>query len=178
VGKYSHLKDQLGALAPEDRYDNPEEGVDGSEFQKKVNEEKAALLDCSLVELGEKYKQARADKKAAEEAVKPHNVKIAACEQLMLNLMENQGMSSFKLETGGNFIIKDMPHVKVLDKAKNRAWFEEHGMKEMLSVQWQTQNAMVCAILADPLDAVTKQPKPLPDGIDVKMRSSIELRKK
>ncbi len=178
MGKYSHLKGQLEQISPEDRYDNPDEGVDGKDFAQKVHAEKDTLLNCTLVELAQHYKKAKADKKAAEELVKPHNVRMAACEILMLQLMENQQLSSFKLEAGGNFIVKDTPSVKVLDKTANRVWFEEHDMKEMLSVNAGTLKAMVSGILLDPIDKVTGQPKALPAGIDVKMRSSIELRKK
>jgi hypothetical protein len=178
VGKYSHLKGQLEQISPEDRYDNPDEGVDGKDFAQKVHAAKDTLINCTLVELAQHYKKAKADKKAAEELVQPHSIRMAACEMLMLQLMENQQLSSFKLEAGGNFIVNDVPSVKVLDKAANREWFEAHNMKEMLSVNASTLKAMVAGILLDPIDKITGQPKALPDGIDIKMRSSIQLRKK
>jgi hypothetical protein len=179
MGKWAQLKDKYPALPADHRF--ADEG--GSDYQAKIDAVKAQLTDQTIVQLGEAFIGLRAERDTAEEALKNVNIQLAAVEQLMLTTMEDQGLSSFRITTGQNFIINDSPHTTVKDRAANRQWFIDHGLTDVLSVPWQTQNAMVKGILEDPLEGDPNRPgevrpKEMPAGIEIYMRSSIQLRKK
>ena len=170
MGKWSALKGTLKPL--------PIVYEEGADYAAKVDATKAELGAKGLQELADVYNDLRDQKEEAEEALKELNAQLDGIEQLLATRMEDQGMSNFKLASGGQFILKDEPHTSVKDKTAVREWFEKQGLKEILAPPWSTLNAMVKGILEDPIDPATGEPRAMPDGIDVFMKTSVQRRKK
>lgn len=171
-GKWAALKNTLKPLPAEIRF------ADDAAFAEKVEVAKQALLDKTLPELAEIYNDLCPDDDAIKAAQTDVNALFEALDLVMIPLMEDQGISSFKLKTGENFILSDKPCPTVVDKAAVRQWFINQGMSEILNPHPSTLAAIVKGILENPIDPVTQQPKPLPTGIDVYRKPAIQRRKK
>lgn len=172
MGKWTHLRGTLPKLPVEIKYE------DGAKYQEKVDAVKAELVGKGLQELAEAYNALCDQEEEIKAALAEINVQFAAIEELLVTQMEDQGLSNFKLASGGQFILKDEPHTSVKDKAACREWFEKQGLKEILAPPWSTLNAMVKGILEDPIDPATGQPRPMPEGIDIFMKTTVQRRKK
>lgn len=178
MGKWAALKEKLPSLPVELKY--ADEG--GKEYADKVNAIKAQLAARenlnTLEALGGLYDELRAVKDQIEECLSGYVLELEAINQLLIDRMQDQGLSSLKLKVGGQFIITDKPQVSTEDKSKVREWFKANGLEEMLSVHPSTLGAFVSGILEDPIDSATGEPKPIPEGIKVYMRTSLSRRKR
>jgi hypothetical protein len=170
VGKWTALKGTLKPL--------PIVYEEGADYQATVDATKAELAGKSLQELADLYNDLRDQKEEAEAALKEINAQVDGIEELLATQMEDLGMSNFKLASGGQFILTDQPHTTVKDKNAVREWFEKQGLKEILAPPWSTLNAMVKGILEDPIDPATGEPRPMPEGIDIFLKTSVQRRKK
>lgn len=172
MGKWSFLKGKLKPVPVEVKFD------EGASYQEKVDKVKEKFAGSDLADLANTYNElceVEAEIKAAESEM---NVHFEAVSQLLITRLEDQGLSSFKLPTGENFFLKEEPRTTVKDKTAVREWCENNGLKEILAPAWQTLNAMVKGILEDPIDPATNQPRPLPDGIEVFMNTTVQRRQK
>jgi hypothetical protein len=167
---------QTSAAAVELKYDG------GADYAAKVDAVKQSLVAKpalgTLEALGELYNQVREEKEEIEAVLSDVALQLEAINQLVIERMQDQGLSSLKLAAGGSFIIADKPQVSTEDKSKVREWFKKNGLEEMLSVHPSTLTSFVSGILEDPIDPTTGNPKATPDGIKVYMRTTLSRRKK
>lgn len=170
MGKWAALKGTLKPLPV--AYD------EGADYEAKVVATRSEYQDRGLQDLADIYNGLRDQKEEAEAALKELNAQLDGIEQLLATRMEDQGLSNFKLAQGGQFILKDEPHTTVKDKTAVREWFIEQGMGEILSPPWTTLNALVKGILEQPIDPTTGQPRAMPPGIDIYIKTSVQRRKK
>ena len=161
MGKWSHLKSSLPA------FENPD-----SEWMDKVRARSGEIkaehgADWKPVVRG--YEASRGEKDALDSRIKELNVEIKAYEILILDRMDGEGASSIRTTDGALYYVLDEPRASVEDRAAVRAWFEEHGMAEVLAPPWQTLNA----ICKDRLE----RNEPLPPGVRVFMDTKLGRRK-
>jgi hypothetical protein len=124
--------------------------------------------------LGEAYDEVRQEKEALEHAVGELNVQLEALTQLLVERLEDAGLTSIKLETGGSFLLMDTPYASVKDKQKCREWFEQHDQRELLNVHTSTLNAFIKSRLEtgeDP-DAIEQEL-----GVKIFMKTGLTRRK-
>ena len=162
MGRWSELKKTLPP-APAD-----------VAYQARVDAVKAALIEKPLMELASTYDQVRAEKEIAEKAIGEMNVQLEALTQLLVERLEDLGLTSIKLETGGSFLVTDTPHASVKDKQRCREWFEAHDQRELLNPHPSTLNALIKSRLEageDP-DAVAAEM-----GVSIFMKTGLTRRK-
>lgn len=172
MGKWTHLRDKFKRIPPEVKF------ADDAGFQEKVEAIKGELFEKTLHELAEIYNEAWVADDVVKAEQKEINAYFEALEQLMVQHFDEQHLQAFKLKSGENFVRGDDPYVNVKDKAAVREWFKEQGMEEILNPHPSTLTALVKGILENPLDSVTGQPKPLPPGIEIFMKATVQRRKK
>lgn len=138
-------------------------------FIEKVDEQKVQYADLTNEVKMQLLKNLKETKKKLEADISEINIGIAAMSELLSDAFISIGTQSTTLSTGELFYLKDEPYIKVIDPQKNNEWFKENGMDEIRTVQWQTQNALVKEAL--------KQNKPIPEGIEIYMKTTVEMRK-
>src|SRR5207249_6057577 len=132
-----------------------------------------ALTSKPLMELASAYDQVRAEKEIAEKAISEMNVQLEALTQLLVERLEDLSLTSIKLETGGSFLVKDMPHATITDRQRCREWFEAHDQRELLNPHPSTLDALVKSRLEageDP-DAIAQEL-----GVKIFMRTGVTRR--
>jgi hypothetical protein len=150
---------------------------DAATYEQRCDAVKAVLDTKELAVLCRVYSELRNAKTEIDAVLSEFDLQIEAAAQIIAGRLESLDLTSIKLDSGENFILKDEPYVSVKDKALNRDWFAKNDLGELLTVNWQTLNAFVKEILEHPIDVTTGQPKTLPDGIDIYMKTSISRRK-
>ena len=162
MGRWTELKKTLPPMPADAAY------------QAKVDEVKGALTDKALMKLASAYDQVRAEKEIAEKAISEMNVQLEALTQLLVERLEDLGLTSIKLETGGSFLVTDTPYASVKDKQRCREWFEAHDQRELLNPHSSTLNALVKSRLEsgeDP-DAIEQEL-----GVKIFMKTGLSRRK-
>lgn len=103
-------------------------------------------------------------KDLAEDLDKVANLRIEACNQLLVDNLEGEDES--KVVNGlGTFSIIDSPYPSVKDRAAFLNWISETDQEELLTVNYQTMAALV-------KDKITKGEE-LPAGVEVFVKTSI-----
>jgi hypothetical protein len=156
LGKYSHLKDKLDPFQPDATY------------QAKVDTEKAIYVGLNAAELARRFAAVRNAKKSLEDAISDCNVQLEALSQLLVNDLESSAIQKIQLDTGETAYIQSEPYSSVEDKSKFMAWVKKKKLSGMLSMPYQSMNALVKELLV--------QGKPAPDGIKCFLKTSIRLR--
>lgn len=146
------------------------------EYQAKVDEAKVLLLGTSdasganAARLARMLVERKGEKERIESELYDINVELNALNQLLLEVMENDGQESLKLSTGETIYQTIEPYSSVEDRAKLLAWIDETGSQYLLSVQWQTLNGAVKLML--------EKGAPTPPGVKVYLKSSVRLLRK
>ncbi|MCG3775748.1 MAG: hypothetical protein JW395_2592 [Nitrospira sp.] len=114
--------------------------------------------------LAQIFANVRKIKSQFEAQEKVTNVLIEAYKQILVDQYEVEGVRSLGLASGGTVRIDSEPHGSVVDRDANRKWAIENGLENLLSLPWQTVNALTKkALLAgeEPPDGVeaTNRPK-------------------
>lgn len=138
-GKYSHLKDSMTKFSGE------------PEYQERVNRKKDEIKTTLLTEgtpvsaanLGLVLVKARREKERLEELEKAQNLIIEAMTQELVELLESQDFTSLKLGNGISLSIKDDVYCTVKDKALFLKWIDDEGLRDLLTVNYQTMSSMV-----------------------------------
>lgn len=111
------------------------------------------------------YRDVRRLKDSFNAQEKMTNILVCAYEQLLWDQYEADGVKGLSLEDGGNVRVEEQPHGKVVDKDANRKWAIENGLESMLSIPWQTANALA-------KEALLRREDP-PDGMEIEARPKV-----
>lgn len=173
MAKWSHLRGRLDPRPP----DNPA-------YQEKVNQVKAGgqgplvvndslpLLPApapqSLTALAEAYSEARDFQERLEEHLKDVNLRLEALKQLLVERMQNEKISTLRLQNGQRFTEVFEPVAVVKDPQQLLTWVRQQGLESLLTLPWQRLNAMVKEALEPGGSGL------LPDGVEVYALSKIQ----
>lgn len=156
ASKWSFLKNKYPALPTDPSYDEVVLAAMAPHRGKPLEEIAVAL-------------NAREEEKAdLDEKLSGVNAEITALERLMIEGFESSGVERIKVG-GYNFSVQYSPAPKVTDPQTFRAWIDEHA-PDVLSVNAQTLKGMVAR-------ALESGEEPLPEGIEVNVRTAISRRK-
>lgn len=156
MGKYDALRGNLPAFQQE------------PSFQQKIDEAKNQYQALEQAELARIYNLERQKKRLLEAQVSEINVNLEALSQILLEHFEATGLSNFQLQTGETCFQQTEPYSSVQDQAALIAYVKKQKMQNLLTLAWQTMNAMNKERL------VSGKP-PLP-GTAVFLKTSIRLR--
>ena len=177
MGKWSSFKDQYPAL-PLD-----------AERQDKINAVLDAEHDCGALNplmAGQKmkvrnmpnhlvatvYNALRQKKDKLVEDLSVLELEIEALTQLFVTRFEDEGIQSQRFEDGTLLSITDAPYPIVKDKLALREWVDKQGLSDMLSLNYQTLASLVKERLSGQVN------EPLPNGVDVYMKTTLTRRTK
>jgi hypothetical protein len=128
------------------------------------------LRDCSERELELVYKVLRRSKSRLDALVSTNNLEMEAITRLFIEKFEEDGTSSKTFIDGVSISHNVEPYAQVKDPAALRKWVLDHGMEDMLTLNWQTLNGMVKERLEGKVN------EPLPDGVEVFMKDKLGCR--
>lgn len=127
--------------------------------QELVDAEKARIGTAHTpVELAERYRQLRTQKREFDELASALQVQIDAVSQVLADVYEHQGISSLKLVDGSSVSVQEEPYARVTDKEAFRLWCVANGLERSLVLPWQTANGLVKERLLEG--------EPEPDGVE------------
>ena len=155
-GKWKGFKGSLERFKPE------------PEWQARVDGAKSTYTGLDTAGLARAFAHERAQKQHLEAQVKLHNVELEAISQLLVEELEASAIQKVQLDTGETVYLSDEPYAQVEDRAAVLAWAKKKRLEQLLTVQWQTFNAMVKEMLT--------AGKPVPPGTKVYMKTSARLR--
>lgn len=115
------------------------------------------------------FKDVRILRDACKEQDKATSIIKTAYEQLLADHYEIEGITSLKLAEGGSVRVQEEPHGTVIDKDANRKWAIEQGLENLLTLPWQTVNALAKEALL--------RGDPGPDGVELSSRTKIVFTK-
>jgi hypothetical protein len=128
-----------------------------------------SMLKWDHLELAARYKELKNTKSQLEDHVKAANVELDAVKGILLDQMEELGLSSMKLATGELLYESVEPHTVITDNEAFFAWIKAKRKRYLLSVHWQKANAEVKEIL--------RTDGELPPGTSVYLRQKLNMRK-
>jgi phage host-nuclease inhibitor protein Gam len=130
MGKYDTLKSKLPKFEQEPT------------FQRAVDAVKIQYQALDAPELARIYSLERRRKKDFEEQIADLNVGLEALNQLILDRMEAGGLKKFSLASGECCFQQTEPYSSIQDRQALMAWIKKQRMQNLLTLQWQTLNAM------------------------------------
>ena len=133
MGKYSHLKGKLTQFVNDDA--SWTERVDAR--RKKILEDQPTSdVLCGLL------MDAKAEKSRLEEQKTSLSCDVEALEKILVERLEDQGLTQIKTSRG-TFSIKDEPIVQFVDKGELNKWIRATGQEDLLSVNPKTAEGIV-----------------------------------
>lgn len=143
MGKYDKV---IGKL--------PKAGPEGEpKFREKVEQRKRELIEAAGVlkpaAVAQQYTRARAEKDEIAERASAVEVDVQALDELMHTIFEEEGLSSLKLADGSSVTVGREPNASVVDKAALVKWAKANGYEAMLSMAWQSVNAIAKSFLEE-----------------------------
>lgn len=103
-----------------------------------------------------------------EEKIRGLNVAIEAYTRLILDRLENDGETSFKIEDGTNTYIQDDVYVSVKDKEALYKWVRENKLEDLFTINYQTLSSMIKTKVIDGEE--------IPPGVETFFKSKIAQR--
>lgn len=155
MGKYSEVLKKLSAMP-----------VENPSWQAKVTEAKEKMPK-GVSELVQIYTEYRRKKDEIDDELSLLNIQIEATKQMIINIYEEEGITSLKLENGKSVRVQPEPKAKVEDKEKFRLWCIADGLENSLALPWQTTNALTKERLLNG--------QPEPDGVKAFIYDKIVL---
>lgn len=139
-------------------------------FQQKVEQEKRRILNEEPRQ-GSHFAKRVADLRRRKDELdvlwKANNLLLEAYKQLLIDQLENEGVSTIKLDDGVAITVLSEPHAVMKDKAAIRRWAMENGHENDLQFMWQTLNSIVKDLLKDG--------ESLPPGVEVFSKNKIRV---
>lgn len=130
MGKYTHLRGQLPTFELE------------SAFQQKVTDAKTAYQALSVADLAREFGMQRKEKDAHEEAIKVINVELEALSQLIVEDLEAGDLQKVQIASGATVYTQVEPYSSVENKEALLAYIKKAKMQALLTLPWQTLNAL------------------------------------
>lgn len=155
MGKYSKYKDTMVKFQQE------------PSWQQEIDALKPEILKLKNAEISEYFSGLKDEKAELEKQIKEINTKLEACSQILVERLEEDGITSFKTDLG-TFYIKDEPYSSVSDRPAFYSWVRENKLEDLFTIHYQTMSGMVKERL--------ENGEELPPGISVFMKSSIQRR--
>jgi hypothetical protein len=137
------------------------------DFQSRVNERKEEFIGLDAPELTRAFNSARNLKHGHEGVIKAINIELEALSQLLVEHLETATISKLTLDTGETVFTQSEPYCSVEDEVLLRAWIENNGLEELLSINFRTLNALTKERLID-----GKAP---PSGVKVFLKTSARI---
>jgi hypothetical protein len=167
--KVNAIKQQIlqpapDSSTPEDRKELSSDAIE--EFVLEITAMQQVLNDNMIRSLGGAlhasklariFRDLRVIKKMFDEQEKVLNILLDAYGQLLVDQYEVEGTSSLKLDDGASVRVQYEPHATVVDREANRKWAIANGLENLLSLPWQTVNALTKESLL--------KGEPEPDGV-------------
>lgn len=119
------------------------------------------------VELAITLAEIRREKDGLEEQVGICNTRIEALNQMLLLVLEDEGINSFRLPDGRQFIGKGMVLPSVQDREAFYTWVKKNKMEELFTINYQTAAAMIKERMENGLA--------VPPGVAVFIKESITI---
>jgi hypothetical protein len=156
MGRWTHLKGKLPELIAE------------GTWYDRVRARQKQLQGLPIADLGEHLKKRRKEKDAITEQLSEINLEIEAAQNEILAEMDRLGVESLKLASGGSLFLRYEPYSKVTGMEELKTWMKKNKMTELLTVNWQTLNAVVKERFEEGQAA--------PSGVEVFLKTSLSLR--
>lgn len=149
--------------------DTPRYLGDDQSYLDKVNEAKRKIAKepLPLSTLAKMYVAAREEYAQVDKLLKAIGVKLEATEQLLVQTMEAEDVSSLKLDTGRSISTWIEPYPQVTDQEAFRQWCVENGLERSLRLWPATTTSLVKQRLMDG--------KPEPPGITIYSRNIVRM---
>lgn len=142
--------------------------VPAVDWQTKVDQAKVSFKKADHRALARRLRQVKAEKDELESQIKAINVVEEALSQLLLDWMEQNGTDKISL-ADGTLYVRDEPYVRIADREALIQWLKKNKHEDLLSVHWQTLNALVKErMIAGQVN---------PAGCEVFMKTTVSLRK-
>lgn len=138
------------------------------EWQARVDEIKKVYVGLDTAELAREFSAHRKIKQEHEAVIKDENAELEALSQLLVADLESSETQKMTLTTGETCYISSEPYSTVADKAKLLAYIKKAKMQDLLSLHFQTMNALNKERLAS-----GKEPLP---GTTVFLKTSARVR--
>jgi hypothetical protein len=136
-------------------------------YRKKIVDQKAEYAGKSSADLAKLYTELRDDKDDLEEELKGINGKIQALQELLIESFEADDLSAVRTTNGYLVSTKYDPYASVKDKEAFRHWVIENGYENLLTLPWQTTNAISKTLL--------ESGEAPPDGVEVYLKPGLRL---
>lgn len=131
----------------------PKAGPEGEpKFRERVEAYKRGLTSegpMKPAQIAAQYADARQRKDALAAQESTINVEIQALEELLHTTFEEEGLASLRLADGSSVSVSREPNAAILDKARLLAWAKANGYEGMLTMAWQSVNALAKEILSE-----------------------------
>lgn len=154
------LRDVLGALDPRNgaQYQKEYAGL-VTRAQRELTRPGLASIAGNSGRLAAEYVEARTRKKALDLEAAGESMRVSACEQLMWDAFESDGIESIRTADGAPVSVYDEVTVKVVDRAALNAWALANGLGPKMTLYAST----VSSTTKEKLIAGEQQP----DGVVV-----------
>jgi hypothetical protein len=136
-------------------------------YRKKITDQKAAYEGKSSADLAKIYTELRDEKDDLEEELKGINGKIQAIQELLIESFEADDLSAVRTTNGYLVSTKYDPYASVKDKEAFRHWVIANGYENLLTLPWQTTNAISKTLL--------ESGEAAPDGVEVYLKPGLRL---
>lgn len=164
-GKYSRLKDSLTRLSLEPSH---QEQVEDMKLRIKEKVHDTYERFATPTDFGNTLINAKLEKLRLENLIKHQSLIISACEQVLVEFLEDSDITSIKMGNGVSLSIKDDVYTQVSDKIAFHQWIRDNGLEDLFSVHYQTMASMVKDRLMNNED--------IPPGITPYFKQGITLR--
>lgn len=172
MGKWTKLKQVYPKMPVDATYQQKVDAILDSEAPADIlspaDKKDLRVRDLSDHQIEQLYNRARDKKESLEAQVSIKGLEIEALTKLLVDRFEDAGETSKTFDDGVQLGLTDEPYPTVNDSGKLRAWVVKQKMTDLLTLNFQTMKSMVKACLADG--------QPLPDGVDVFMKTSLTRR--
>ena len=144
------------------RFEEPE-----SPYRKKIQDKKREYDGRSSADLARLYTEARDEKDDLEEELKGVNGRIQAIQELLIESFEADDISAVRTANGYLVSTKYEPYASVKDKETFKKWVIDNGYENLLTLPWQTTNAISKTLL--------ESGEAAPDGVEVYLKPGLRL---
>jgi hypothetical protein len=165
-GKWAFLKGTYATLPIEP---NQQALLDAiwNTLSDPADEFSTLVKDLSNQDLCEWYNARRMKKEELEKQVSQLENEIFAATRLYIDRFEEDGITKQAFTNGIEIAIQEEPYPFVTDKQKLKAWIKSTGLEDLLTLNSQTMASLVKERLSGKVN------EPLPDGVDVFMKSKL-----